>query len=111
MNKMIVWVAVVCLVMVGFSGAAMAGTAPISAQESSQLNELSGQDGLLTLKAGGSFPNAPRMLEATEESTLKHLESGSPDLSTLKAGDGAESVLVWVVVIVVCVLLLRAIGV
>jgi len=111
MNKMIIWVAVVCLVWVGFSETATAGAVPVSAQESFQLNELAGHDGLLTLKAGGTFPNAPKALEATEESRLKYLEAGSPELPALKAGDGAGTVLVWVVVIVVCIILLRAVGV
>src|SRR5665213_3558459 len=105
MKKIIVFVAAVCLVLVGFSEKAMAGPIPISAQEGSQLNELSSNDALLTLKAGGSFPNAPKPLEATEESSLKNLQAGSPDLSSLKAGDiDAGTVLIWVVVIVVCVI-------
>ncbi len=102
----------VCLALVGFSEKVMAGPVPMSVQEGAQLNELASSDALLTLKAGGSFPNAPKALEATEESSLKNLAAGSPDLSSLKAGDdGAGTVLVWVVVIVVCVILLRAIGV
>lgn len=111
-KKVIVFVAAFCLAFVGFSEKVMAGPAPISAQEGSQLNTLAGNDALLTLKAGGSFPNAPRGLEATEESTLKNLEAGSPKLSSLKAGDdGAGTVLVWVVVICVCIVLLRVVGV
>src|SRR5580700_7287696 len=102
MKKIIVVVAAVCLGLFGFSEKVMAGPAPISAQEISQLSQLAGNDALLPLKAGGSFPNAPRGLEATEESALKNLQAGSPNLSALKAGDGAETVLVWVVVIVVC---------
>jgi hypothetical protein len=110
MKNIIVFVAAFCLALVGFSEKVMAGPAPISIEEGTQLNELAGNDALLTLKAGGSFPNAPKALEATEESSLKHLETGSPDLSSLKAGDdGAGTVLVWVVVIVCCVLLLRLI--
>jgi hypothetical protein len=50
-------------------------------------------------------------MEATEESALRNMEAGSPDLTALKAGDGAETVLVWVVVIVVCIVLLRAVGI
>lgn len=110
MKNIIVFVAAFCLVSVGFSEKVLAGPVPLSAQEGAQLNELAGNDALLTLKAGGSFPNAPKALEATEESTLKNLEAGSPDLSTLKAGDdGAGTVLLWVVVIVVCIILLRAV--
>jgi len=111
MKKIIVFVAAICLVLVGFSEKVMAGPMPISAQEGSQLNELASNDALLTLKAGGSFPNAPKALEATEESSLKNLEAGSPDLSSLKAGDGPGTVLVWVVVICVCVVLLRVVGI
>jgi hypothetical protein len=111
MKNILVFVAVFCLALVGFSEEVTAGPVPMSVQESAQLNGLAGNDALLTLKAGGSFPNAPKALEATEESSLKNLEAGSPDLPTLKAGDGAGTVLVWVIVIVVCVILLRAIGV
>jgi hypothetical protein len=112
MKNIIVFVAAFCLMLVGFSEKVMAGPAPISAEEGVQLNELAGHDALLTLKAGGSFPNAPKPLEAREESSLKNMEAGSPDLSTLKAGDvDAGTVLIWVVVIVVCIVLLRAIGV
>jgi hypothetical protein len=111
MKKMIVLALAVCLALVGFSEKVMAGPVPMSVQEGAQLNELAGNDALLTLKAGGSFPNAPKALDATEESSLKNLAAGSPDLSSLKAGDGAGTVLVWVVVIVVCVILLRAIGI
>jgi len=87
----------------------MAGPVPLSVQESSQLNQLASNDALLTLKAGGSFPNAPIPLAAREEMSLNNLAAGSPDLTTLKAGDGPVTVLVWVVVIVVCVLLVRAV--
>ena len=111
MKKIIVVVAAVCLVLVGFSEKAMAGPMPVSAQEISQLNQLAADDALLPLKAGGSFPNAPRGLEATEESALKNLQAGSPNLSALKAGDGAGTVLVWVIVICVCIVLLRIVGV
>ena len=111
MKNIIVFVAAICLALVGFSEKVMAGPAPISAQEGSQLNELAGNDALMTMKAGSSFPNAPRALEATEESSLKNLQAGSPALPALKAGDGAESVLVWVVVICVCVILLRAVNI
>ncbi len=111
MKNIIVFLAAFCLVSVGFSEKVMAGAVPISAQEGSQLNELAGHDGLLTLKAGGSFPNAPRALEAREESSLKNLEAGSPDLPALKAGDGPTTVLVWVLVICVCIVLLRIVGV
>jgi hypothetical protein len=97
--------------MVGFVEKVAAGPVPISAQEGTQLNELAANSDLLTLKAGGSFPNAPKVLEATEESALRNMEAGSPDLTSLKAGDGAETVLVWVVVIVVCIVLLRAVGI
>jgi hypothetical protein len=111
MKNIIAFVAAICFMLAGFTEKAMAGATPISAQEGAQLNELAGNDALLTLKAGGSFPNAPRPLEAREESSLKNLESGSPNLSSLKAGDGPGTVLVWVVVIVVCVILLRAVGI
>jgi hypothetical protein len=109
MRNVIVFMAVICMVLVGFSEKVMAGPVPLSAQEGSQLSELANNDALLTLKAGGSFPNAPRALEATEESSLKNLEAGSPDLSKLKAGDGPVTVLIWVAVIVVCIILIRAI--
>jgi hypothetical protein len=109
MKNIMVFLAVFCLALVGFSEKVMAGPVPISLEEGTQLNELASNDALLTLKAGGSFPNAPKALEATEESSLKRLEAGSPDLSTLKAGDGAGTVLIWVVVIVVCIILLRAV--
>jgi len=98
-------------VLMGFTQKGMAAPVPISAQEGSQLNALAVNDGLLTLKAGGSFPNAPKPMEAREESSLRNLEAGSPALSTLKAGDGAGTVLVWVIVICVCVVLLRVVGV
>jgi hypothetical protein len=111
MKNIIVFVMAVCLTLVGFSEKVMAGPAPISAQEGSQLNALAGNSALLAQKAGGSFPNAPRALEATEESSLKNLETGSPELPALKAGDGPGTVLVWVVVIVVCVILLRAVNI
>jgi hypothetical protein len=109
MKNIVIFVAVFCLALVGFPEKVMAGPVPVSAQEGSQLNELTGNSILLPLKAGGSFPDAPKGLEATEESTLKKLEAGSPNLSTLKAGDGAGEVLVWVIVICVCVILLRAV--
>ena len=111
MKKLIVFVAAFCLMLVGFSEKVMAGPTPLSVQESSQLSLLSGNDALLTLKAGGSFPNAPKGLEAREESTLRSLEAGSGNLSSLKAGDGPGEVLVWVVVICVSVLLLRVVGI
>ncbi len=100
-----------CFGLMGFSEKVMAGPVPVSAQEISQLNALAGHDALLPLKAGGSFPNAPIALEATEESSLRNLEAGSPHLSSLKAGDGAGQVLVWVIVICVCVVLLRFVGI
>ncbi|HEY5038604.1 MAG TPA: hypothetical protein VIJ93_05975 [bacterium] len=111
MKNIVIFMAAFCLALVGFSDKVMAGPAPISAQEGSQLNQLASNDALLTLKAGGSFPNAPKALEATEESALKKLEAGSPNLSALKAGDGAGEVLVWVVVICVCFVLLRVVGI
>jgi hypothetical protein len=112
MKKIIGLVAAICFALVGFSEKVMAGPAPLSVQEAVQLNQLAGNDALLGLKAGGSFPNAPSGLEATEESSLKNLEKGSPKLSSLKAGDdGAGTVLVWVVVICVCIVLLRVVGV
>lgn len=111
MKNIIVFVAVFCLALVGFSEKVMAGPVPVSAQEGAQLEALAHNDVLLAQKAGGSFPNAPRALEATEESSLRNMEAGKPDLVGLKAGDGPGTVLVWVIVIVVCVLLLRAIGV
>ena len=111
MKKMIVFIAAFCLMLVGFSEKVMAGPVPLSVQESSQLSELAANDALLTLKAGSSFPNAAKGLEAREESTLRGLEAGSRDLSSLKAGDGPGEVLVWVVVICVSVLLLRLVGI
>jgi hypothetical protein len=111
MKKIMVFVAVVCFVLVGVVQKGVAGPVPISAQESSRLNELSGNNNLLNLKAGGSFPDAPRAMEAREESSLKDLEAGTPNLSHLKAGDGPGTVLVWVVVICVCVVLLRLVGI
>jgi hypothetical protein len=111
MKKIIVFVAAFCLALVGFSEKVLAGPVPVSAQEGSQLNQLAGNDALLTLKAGGSFPGAPVALEATEESALKKMEAGSPNLSALKAGDGAGEVLVWVIVICVCVVLLRVVNI
>jgi hypothetical protein len=111
MKKIIVFVVAICFGVAGFAEKVMAGPVPISAQEGIQLNALAGNDALLPLKAGGSFPNAPKALEATEESSLKNLEAGSPHLTMLKAGDGAGSVLVWVIVICVCVVLLRVVGI
>jgi len=111
MKKIMVFVAAFSWALVGFSEKVMAKPAPLSAQECSQLGALAGSGPLLAQKAGGSFPNAPRGLEATEESSLKNLEAGSPKLTSLKAGDGPETVLVWVVVICVCVVLLRIVGV
>ena len=111
MKKIIVLVAVFCLALVGYSQKVAAGPVPLSAQEGSQLNALAANGALLTLKAGGSFPDAPRPLEATEEKSLRNLEAGSRQLSALKAGDGAGEVLVWVVVICVSVLLLRLVGI
>jgi len=111
MKKIMAFAAVVCFVLVGVTQKAAAGPTPISAQESSQLNELSGNSALLNLKAGGSFPDMPRAMEAREESSLKELEAGTPNLSHLKAGDGPGTVLVWVVVICVCVVLLRVVGI
>jgi hypothetical protein len=111
MKKMMAFVAVVCLLFVGVTQKVVAGPMPISAQESSQLNELAGHSALLNLKAGGSFPDMPRAVEAREESSLKDLEAGTPNLSHLKAGDGPGTLLVWVVVICVCVVLLRLVGI
>ena len=111
MKNIIVYTTIFCLALVSFSEKVMAGPAPISAQEGSQLNELAGNDALLTLKAGGSFPNAPKPLEAREEFSLMKLEAISPNLSSLKAGTGPEDVLVWVIVICVCVVLLRVVHV
>jgi hypothetical protein len=109
MKKIIVMMSVVCLVLVGFAEKAAAGAVPLSAQESAQLNELAGNDALLTLKAGGAFPDAPKAMEATEESTLRHLEAGSPDLSKLKAGDETGSILIAVILVCVCIILVRAV--
>src|SRR5580692_9413379 len=111
MKKIIVFVSALCFGLVGISEKVMAGPVPISAQEGAQLNALAGTDALLPLKAGGSFPNAPKALEATEESSLRNLEAGAPNLSALKAGDGPGTVLVWVIVICVCIILLRVAGV
>jgi hypothetical protein len=109
MKKIIIFVAVFCLALVGFAERVLAGPVPVSVQEGAQLNALGGNDALLTLKAGGAFPDAPIALAATEESALRNLSSGSPNLAKLKAGDGPVDVLVLVVVIVCCVLLLRLI--
>ena len=111
MKKIIIFTVAICLALLSFSEKVMAGPVPVSAQEISQLNQLSNNPALLPLKAGGSFPNAPIGLVATEESALKNLEKGSPNLSSLKAGDGAGTVLVWVIVICVCIVLLRIVGV
>jgi hypothetical protein len=88
---MIVLVMVLCLALIGFSEKAIAGPVPISAQESAQLSELSGQGNLMALKAGGSFPNSPRSLAAKERLSLKELEGGSPNLSSLKTGGWARN--------------------
>ena len=111
MKKIIVLAAVFCLAMFGISGKVFAGPTPVSAQEVSQLSQLDGNNALLMMKAGGTFPNVPEGLAATEESALKNLEKGSPDLAKQKAGDGPGEVLVWVVVICVCVVLLRIVNV
>lgn len=107
MKKFIVFVAAVCLAFVGFSEKVMAGPVAISAGEISQLSQLTGSDALLPLKAGGSFPDAPRALAATEESALRILSAGSPNLGKLKAGDGPVDVLLLVAVVVCCILLIR----
>jgi hypothetical protein len=111
MKNIMVFVLAVCFAFYGFTEKVMAGPVPVSAQEGAQLTALAGNGSLLPLKAGGSFPNAPVPLYATEESILRNMEKGSPDLSTLKAGDGAGTVLVWVIVICVCVILLRAVNI
>jgi hypothetical protein len=111
MKKTIVIVAAFCLAWVGFSERALAGPVPVSAQEGVQLSALTAHDALLTLKAGGSFPNAPTALEAREESALRKLSAGSPELTNLKAGDGPGEVLTWVIVICVCVILLKIVNV
>jgi len=110
-KKIIVLGAVVCLMLVSFVERVSAKPAPLSMQECAQLSQLAGHDNLLPLKAGGSFPNAPQGLEATEESSLKYLQAGSPNLTALKAGDDPGEVLTWVIVICVCVLLLRLVNV
>ena len=107
MKNIIVFVAAVCFGLVGFSEKVMAGPVPLSAQEGVQLAQLEGHNALLNLKAGGSFPHAPKALEATEESALRNLSAGSPNLDKLKAGDGPVDVLILVAVVVCCILLLR----
>jgi hypothetical protein len=111
MKKGIVIIAAFCLAWVGFSERALAGPVPVSTQEGAQLNALAAHDALLTLKAGGSFPNAPTVLEAREETALRKLSAGSPNLGDLKAGDGPGEVLTWVVVICVCLILLKLVNV
>jgi hypothetical protein len=111
MKNIMVFVAAFCFAMVGFSQKVMAGPVPVSAQEVAQLSGMAGDSALLAMKAGGSFPGAPVALAAREESSLRNLETGSPRLSKLKAGDDPGSVLTWVVVICVCVVLLRIVGV
>ena len=111
MKKIMMITAAMVLALAGFTQKVMAVPVPVSAQEGAQLNELAGNDALLGLKAGGSFPDAAKPMEAREESSLRNLEAGSPHLSNLKAGDGAGTVLVWVVVICVCVVLLRVVGI
>ena len=107
MKRTFVLFAVFCLGLVGFTEKVFAGPVPVSAQEGAQLNALAADSALLTLKAGGSFPNAPVALEATEESALRNLSAGSPNLAKLKAGEGAVDVLVLVAVVVCCILLIR----
>ena len=107
MKKLIVLLAAVCLAWAGFSEKVLAGPAPVSAQEGVQLSQLGGNDVLLAMKAGGSFPNSPSGVGATEESVLKNLQKGSPNLGKMKAGDGPVDVLVVVAVVVLCILLLR----
>lgn len=109
MNRSILVVLGLCLVLSGFAENATAGPVAVSAQESAQLSALAGQDALLTLKAGGSFPNAPRSMEATEVAVLRNLEAGKPDLARLKAGQDAEHVLILVAIVLVCVLLVQAV--
>lgn len=111
MKRTLVIVSVVCFSLFGLSEKVMAGAAPLSARESAQLNELAANSALLGLKAGASFPGLPRALEATESSSLRTLEAATPQLASQKAGDGAVTVLVWVVVICLSVLLLRAVGI
>lgn len=107
MKKFIVMAVAVCVGWVGSSQKVFAGPAPISAQEMTQLNGLSCSGLLLEKKAGGSFPGSPVGLVATEESALRHLEKGSSQLGSLKAGDGPVDVLVLVAVVVCCILLIR----
>jgi hypothetical protein len=108
MKKIIIFVAAFCLALVGFTERVLAGPMPISAQEGAQLGALAANDGLLTLKAGGAFPNAPVGLEAREESALRNLSEGSPNLAQLKAGDGGDIGLVTLLVVVLlCLLILK----
>ncbi len=107
MKKIIIFVAAFCLALVGFSEKVQAGPVPLSAQESSQLKAMASNDGLLTLKAGGSFPNAPVALEATEESALRNLSTDSRNLENLKAGDDGGSIgLVSLLVVILLVVLI-----
>lgn len=109
MKNIVVFVAAFCLAMVGFSEKAMAGATPLSVQESAQLSALASNDGLLTLKAGGSFPNAPVALQAREESALRNLSASSRDLENLKAGDdvGGIGLVSLLVIILLVVLILK----
>jgi hypothetical protein len=106
MKNIIVFVAAFCLAMVGFSEKVLAGPTPLSIQESAQLTNLASNDGLLALKAGGSFPNAPRAMDMREESALRELSGKSGNLEQLKAGDGGDIGLVSLLVIVILVVVL-----
>ncbi len=109
MKKLIVFVAAFSLFFVGMSEKLMAGPMPLSVQESTQLSALASNSGLLTLKAGGSFPNAPRVLDMREESALRNLSARSRGLENLKAGDdvGGIGLVSLLVVVLLVVLILR----
>ena len=107
MKKIIIFVAAICLTLVGFSERVLAGPMPISAQEGAQLGVLAANDGLLTLKAGEAFPNAPAAMEAREESALRNLSAGSPNLDQLKAGDDSIGLVTLLVVVLLCLLILK----
>ena len=106
MKKITVLVVAFCLVFVGFSGKVLAKPVPLSVQESAQLSALAGNDGLLNLKAGGSFPNAPRPMDMREESALRQLSARSGNLEKLKAGEYLEIGLGTAVLIITLIILL-----
>jgi len=108
MKKAIVFVTAFCLAMVGFSGKVMAGPVPLSAHESAELKALASNDSLLTLKAGGAFPNAPVALAATEKTALSSLSAGSPNLENLKGGDAVVEVSLGTAILILILVILIA---